>query len=94
MYENLPVQTKIINGRSRMKFLSEASLGWGKASVDFDLDLIRTLVSMATVSSHRVTVGKMASSNSRMFLIGTFLILAGNDDMHESLDEFDHGLRS
>ena len=49
---------------------------------------------MATVSSHRVTVGKTASSNSRMFLIGTFLILAGNDDMHESLDEFDHGLRS
>ena len=49
---------------------------------------------MATVSSHRVTVGKTASSDSRMFLIGTFLILADNDDMHESLDEFDHGLRS
>ena len=44
---------------------------------------------MATVSSHRVTVGKPASSNSRMFLIGTFLILAGNDDMHEILDEFE-----
>ena len=44
---------------------------------------------MATVSSHRVTVGKMASSNYRMFLIGTFLILAGNDDMHEILDEFE-----
>ena len=39
-------------------------------------------------------MGKTASSNSRMFLIGTFLILAGNDDMHESLDEFDHGLPS
>ena len=49
---------------------------------------------MATVSSHMATVGKTVSSNSRMFLIGTFLILAGNDDMHESLDEFDHGLRS
>ena len=55
---------------------------------------------MATVSSHRVTVEKTASSNSRMFLIGIFLILADNDDMHESLDEFenlagfDHGLRS
>ena len=49
---------------------------------------------MATVSSHRVTVGKTASSNSRMFLIGTFLILAGNDDMHESLDELtmDYGV--
>ena len=56
--------------------------------------MIRTLVSMATVSSHRIAVGKTASSNSRMFLIGTFLILAGNDDMNESLDEFDHGLLS
>ena len=94
VYEILPVQTKIINGRSRMNFFLKHHWGGGKASVGFDLDLIRTLVSMATVSSHRVTVGKTVSSNSQMFLIGTFLILAGNDDMHESLDEFDHGLRS
>ena len=93
VYENLPVQTKIINGRSRMKFYPKHHWGGGKASVGFDLGLIRTLVSMATVSSHRVTMGKTASSKSRMFLIGTFLILAGNDDMHESLDEFNHGLR-
>ena len=77
-----------------MKFYLKHHWGVGKASVGFDLDLIRTLVSMATVSSHRVTVGKMASSNSRMLLTRTFLILAGNDDIHESLDEFDHGLRS
>ena len=88
VYENLPVQTKIIDGRSRMKFYLKHHWGGGKASVGFDLDLFRTLVSMVTVSSHRVTVGKTASSNSRMFFIGTFLILAGNDDMHESLDEF------
>ena len=88
VYVNLPVQTKISNGRSRMKFNLKHHWGGGKASVGFDLDLIRTLVSMATVSSQRVTVGKTASSYSRMFLIGTFLILAGNDDMAESLDEF------
>ena len=88
VYENLPVQTKIINGRSRMKFYLKHHCGGGKASVGFDLDLIRTLVAMATVSSQRVTVGKTASSNSRMFLIGTFLILARND-MHEILDEFE-----
>ena len=82
VYENLPVQTKIINGRARMKFYPKHHWGGGKASVGFDLDLIRNLVSMATVSSHRVTVGKTASSNSRTFLVGTFLILAGNDDMH------------
>ena len=29
------------------------------------------------------------SSNPQMFLIGTFLILAGNDDIHEILDEFE-----
>ena len=89
VYENLPVHTKIINGKSRLKFYLKHHWGWGKASVGVDLDLIRTLVSMATVSSHKVKVGKMASSNSPMFLIGTFLILAGNDDMHKSLDEFE-----
>ena len=37
-----------------------------------------------------------ASSNSRMFLIRTFLILAGSDGMHESLDELtmDYGVSS
>ena len=83
-----------------MKFYLKHHWGGGKASVGFDLDLIRNLVSMATLSPHRVTVGKKASSNSQMFLIGTFLIFAGNDDMLESLDDFrnlagfDHGLRS
>ena len=77
-----------------MKFYLKHHWGGGKASVGFDLDLIRTLVSMATVSSHRVTMGKMASSNSGMFLIKTFLVLAGNDDMHESLDEFEFWLNS
>ena len=89
VYENLPVQTKIMKGRSRMKFHLKHHWGRGKTSVGFYLDLIRTLVSMATVSPHRVTVGKTASSNSLMFLIGTFLILAGNDVMHEILDEFE-----
>ena len=72
MYENLPVQTKIINGRSRMKFYLKPHWGGGKASVIFDLDLFRTLVSMATVSSHRVTVGKTASSNSPVFRLELF----------------------
>ena len=94
VYENLPAQTKIINGRSRMKFFLKHHWGGGKASVCLDLDLIRTLVSMGTINSHRVTVGKMASSNSLMFLIGTFLILAGNDDMHESMYEFEIWLDS
>ena len=45
-----------------MKFYLKHYWGGGKASVGFDLDRIRTLVSMATDSSHRVIMGKTASS--------------------------------
>ena len=45
------------------EILSEASLGWGEGSLGFDSDRIRTLVSMATDSSHRVIMGKTASSH-------------------------------
>ena len=57
----------------------------GKASVGFDPDRIRTLVSMATDSSHRVIMGKTTSS---CFFSNAFdrilFIIAGNHDMHES----------
>ena len=58
VYENLPVQTKIINGRSRMKFYLKHHWGGGKASVGFDLDLIRTLVAMATAAPIEFQWGK------------------------------------
>ena len=45
-----------------MKFYLKHHWGGGKASGGFDRDQIRTLVSMATDSSHRVIMGKMASS--------------------------------
>ena len=45
-----------------MKFYLKHHWGGGKASVGFDLDGISTLVSMATDSSHRVIIGKTASS--------------------------------
>ena len=45
-----------------MKFYLKHHWGGGKASVGFDPDQIRTLVSMATDSSHRVIMGKTASS--------------------------------
>ena len=44
-----------------MKFYLKHHWGGGKTSVDFDPDRIRTLVSMATDSSHRVIMGKTAS---------------------------------
>ena len=45
-----------------MKFYLKHHLDGGKASVGFDLDQIRTMVSMATYSSHRVIMRKTASS--------------------------------
>ena len=45
-----------------MKFYLKHHWGGGKASVGFDPDRTRTLVSMATDSSHRVIVGKTTSS--------------------------------
>ena len=44
------------------KFYLKHHWGRGKAALGFDADQIRTLVSMATDSSHRVIMGKRASS--------------------------------
>ena len=63
--------------------------GGGKASVGFDLDQIRTLFSMATDSSHRVIMGKRRNHVFSNAFDCIIFILAGNDDMHESLDEFE-----
>ena len=72
------------------KFYLKHHWGGGKAALGFDADQIRTLVSMATDSSHRVIMGeKGVITFSRLFLIGSFFILAGNDDIHKSLHEFE-----
>ena len=57
-----------------IKFNLKHHWGRGKASVAFDPDQIRTLVSMATDSSHRVIMGKTASSR--------FLECFGSDPFH------------
>ena len=50
--------------------------------------------------SHRLIMGKTMSSNFlyMLFFIRSFFILAGSNDIHKSLDEFemrsDHGLQS
>ena len=54
-------------------------LGGGKASVGFDPDWIRTLVSMATDNSHRVVMGKTASSH----FLG--LTIAGQNDYCDTI---------
>ena len=45
-----------------IKFYLKHHWSRGKASIGFDPDWLRTLVSMATDSSHRVIMGKTASS--------------------------------
>ena len=58
------------------KFYLKHHWGGGKAALGFDADQIRTLVSMATDSSHRVIMGeKGVIMFSRLFLIGSFLYL-------------------
>ena len=59
-----------------IKFYLKHHWGGGKAALCFGADQIRTLVSMATDSSHRVIMGKRASSRfSQLFLIGSFFYL-------------------
>ena len=78
-----------------MRFYLKHHWGGGKATVGFDPDLIRTLVSMATDSSHRVIMGKKRRHHVFSNAFDRILcILAGNDDMHESLDEFEIWLDS
>ena len=64
----------------------------GKAALGFGPDRIRTLVSMATESSHRVIMEKRVSPLFSTVSHRILFILAGNDDMHESLDEFEFRL--
>ena len=50
------------NRQIAVKFYLKHHWAGGKAPVGFDLDWMRTLVSMATDSSHRVIMGKTTSS--------------------------------
>ena len=53
----------------KIKFYLKHHLGGGTAGLGFGADQIRTLASMATDSSHRVIMGKWASSR---FLVCSF----------------------
>ena len=58
------------------QMLSGASFGWGRAALGFCAYRIRTLVSMATDTSHRVVMGKTVSSGFlKYFLSELFLYL-------------------
>ena len=62
----------------------------GKVTLDFGPDQIRTLVFMATDSSHKVIMGgKLCPRVFSTVFDRILFILAGNDDIHKSLDEFE-----
>ena len=64
------------SGPITIKLYLKHHWGGGKAALDFGEDQIRTLVSMATDSPHRIITGKTASSHfPRLFLIGSFSYL-------------------
>ena len=71
------------------KFYLKHHWGEGKAASGFGPNRIRTLVSMATDSSHRVIMGKTASSRFLKVFNWILVIFAGNDDMHMSLKDFE-----
>ena len=61
----------------------------GLTALDFALDWIRTLVSMAIDSSHRVIMGKICDHSSSFIFDWDFFILAGNKDSHKISDGFE-----
>ena len=67
-----------------MKLYKRHHWDGGKAALGFELDWIKTLVSMATDSSQGYNGENVFLSVFRPILF----ILADNDDMHGSLDEF------
>ena len=73
-----------------IKFYLKHHWGGGKAAWGFGADQFRTLVSMATDSSHRVIIGKTRRHQVFSNVFDRVLFIrAGNHDMHESLDEFE-----
>ena len=61
----------------------------GKAALDFGPDRIKTLVSMATYSSHRVIIEKTVLPLFSAIFHPILFILACNDDMHGRYEEFE-----
>ena len=71
------------------KFYLKHHWGGGKAALGFGPDRIRTLVSMATDSSHRVIMGGKSCGHSSAFIFYPIFILAGNKDNHKLSTEFE-----
>ena len=67
-----------------MKFYQKHHLDKEKVALDFGLDRVNPLVSMATDSSHRVLIEKTVMPLFLSFFHPILFILAGNENMHGS----------
>ena len=72
-----------------IKFHLELHWGRGLAALGFGPDRIRTLVSMATDSSHRVIMGKPCDHSSSFIFDWIFFILAGDKNSHNVSNGFE-----
>ena len=71
-----------------IKFHQKHHWDGGLAASSFGPDRFRTLVFMATDSSHRVYLGKHCDHSNSFIFDWFFFILAGNEDNHQILDGF------
>ena len=74
-----------------IKFHQKHHWGGGLTPLGLGLDWIRTLVSMATDSNHRVIMGKTCDHSNSFIFDWFFFILAGNEDNHKIFDGFEIG---
>ena len=72
-----------------IKFYVKYDFGGGKVASGFGADWIKTLVSVATDSSHRTIMGKPVFSSFLSCFDPILFILACNADEHESLKELE-----
>ena len=77
------------SGPITMKFYQKHHWDGGKAALGFGPDWIKTLVSMATDSSDRVIMEKTLLPLFSAVFHPILFILAGNDDMHGSSEDFE-----
>ena len=82
--------TSATSGPMTMKFYEKPQWDVEKAASGFGPDRIKTLVPMATESSHRVIMEKtVLPLFLSCFSSDPFYIFAGNDDMHGSSEVFE-----
>ena len=77
------------SGPITMKLYQKHHWDRGKVALGFVSDQIQTMVSMATNSSHRVIMEKRCCHFFSAVFHPILFIFAGNDNMHESPEEFE-----